>query len=63
MEIHGQMARVHVTARQTFSEAPYFYNGMLPYKTSSVIFTCYLTAFVSSLRNNMDAERTVGRYV
>jgi|ERR1700730_16496474 len=51
MQIHGQMARVPVTARQKFSEAAYFYNGMLPHRTNPVVFPYYLSAFVSALRS------------
>src|SRR5271157_4349650 len=42
MQMHGQMARVPVTARQKFSEAAYFYNGMLPHRTNPVVVTYYL---------------------
>ena len=45
------MARVPVTARQKFSEAAYFYNGMLAHRTNSVVFPYYLSAFVSALRS------------
>ena len=45
------MARVPVTARQKFSEAAYFYNGMLPHRTNPVVFPYYLSAFVSALRS------------
>ena len=51
MQMHGQMARVPVTARQKFSEAAYFYNGMLPHRTNPVVFPFYLSAFVSALRS------------
>jgi hypothetical protein len=51
MQMHGQMARVPVTARQKFSEAAYFYNGMLPHRTNPVVFPYYLSAFVSALRS------------
>lgn len=51
MQMHGQMTRVPVTARQKFSEAAYFYNGMLAHRTNSVIFPYYLSAFVSALRS------------
>ena len=45
------MARVPVTAGQKFSEAAYFYNGMLGHRTNSVVFPYYLSAFVSALRS------------
>ncbi len=51
MQMHGQMARVPVTARQKFSEAAYFYNGMLPHRTNPVVFPYYLSAFVSAFRS------------
>jgi hypothetical protein len=51
MQMHGQMARVPVTARQKLSEAAYFYNSMLPHRTNPVIFPYYLSAFVSALRS------------
>jgi hypothetical protein len=51
MQMHGQMARVPVTARQKFSEAAYFYNGMLAHRTNPVVFPYYLSAFVSALRS------------
>jgi hypothetical protein len=51
MQMHGQMARVPVTARQKFSEAAYFYNCMLPHRTNPVVFPYYLSAFVSALRS------------
>jgi hypothetical protein len=51
MQMHGQMARVPVTARQKFAEAAYFYNGMLPHRTNPVVFPYYLSAFVSALRS------------
>jgi hypothetical protein len=51
MQMHGQMARVPVTARQKFSEAAYFYNSMLPHRTNPVVFPYYLSAFVSALRS------------
>ena len=51
MQFHGQMARVPVTARQKFSEAAYFYNGMLAHRMNSVVFPYYLSAFVSALRS------------
>jgi len=51
MQLHGQMARVPVTARQKFSEAAYFYNRMLAHRTNSVVFPYYLSAFVSALRS------------
>jgi hypothetical protein len=54
MQLHGQMARVPVTARQKFSEAAYFYNGMLAHRTNSVVFPYYLSAFVSALRSVTD---------
>jgi hypothetical protein len=51
MLMHGQMARVPVTAQQKFREAAYFYNGMFAHRTNSVIFPYYLSAFVSALRS------------
>ena len=45
------MARVPVTARQKFSEAAHFYNGMLAHRTNSVVFPYYLSACVSALRS------------
>src|SRR5580658_4083833 len=51
MQLHGQMARVPVTARQKFSEAAYFFNGMLAHRTNPVVFPYYLSAFVSALRS------------
>lgn len=51
MQTQGQMARVPVTARQKFSEAAYFYNGMPPHRTNPVVFPYYLSAFVSALRS------------
>jgi hypothetical protein len=51
MQLHGQMARVPVTARQKFSEAAYFYNEMIGYRTNSIVFPYYLSAFVSALRS------------
>src|SRR5882762_3908212 len=51
MQLHGQMARVPVTAAQKFSEAAYFYNEMLAHRTNSVVFPYYLSAFVSALRS------------
>jgi len=51
MQMHGHMARVPVTARQKFSEAAYFYNGMLPHRTNPVVFPYYLSGFVSALRS------------
>jgi hypothetical protein len=51
MQLHGQMVRVPVTARQKFHEAAYLYNGMFANRTNSVVFPYYLSAFVSALRS------------
>ena len=51
MQLHGQMARVPVTAQQKFSEAAYFYNGMIPHRTNPVVFPYHLSAFLSALRS------------
>lgn len=51
MVIHGQMARVPVTARLKFKEAAYFYNGMLANRLNVIVFPYYLSAFVSALRS------------
>jgi hypothetical protein len=51
MQMHGQMARVPITATQKFGEAAYFYNGMLPHRNNPVVFPYYLSAFVSALRS------------
>lgn len=51
MQLHGQMARVPVAARQKFFEAAHFYNRMLAHRTNSVVFPYYLSAFVSALRS------------
>ena len=51
MQLHGQMARVPVKARQKFSEVAYSYNGMFAHRTNSVVFPFYLSAFVSALRS------------
>jgi hypothetical protein len=45
------MARVPVTARKKFSEAAYFYTEMIGYRTNSIVFPYYLSAFVSALRS------------
>ena len=58
MQMHGQMARVPVTARQKFSEAAYFYNGMLPHRTNPVVFPYYLSAFVSALAAGFSGATT-----
>jgi hypothetical protein len=51
MVIHGQMARVPVTARQKFGEAVYFYNRMAANRPNVIVFPYYLSAFVSALRS------------
>jgi hypothetical protein len=59
MQLHGQMARVPVTARQKFSEAAYFYNGMLALRTNSVVFPYYLSFRFRSAKRYLLPAKTV----